>query len=153
MTNMINIKTATFTDIETLILLIAELFQIEEDFQADADKQRTGLELLLNSNSAKIFVAENADNQIVGMCSVQILISTAEGAKVGLVEDLIVNEAYRGQGIGKKLLQRLEQWANEQGLKRLQLLTDKNNQLALKFYAQQEWKTTQLIGLHKHKLL
>ncbi len=146
---MINLRAAEFGDIEALILLLAELFAIEADFQVDSKKQRAGLELLLNSDDGQIFVAQNEVGQIVGMCSVQILISTAEGAKVGLLEDLIVSATYRGQGIGKQLLQHLERWAQQQGLTRLQLLADKHNQPALDFYAQQDWQTTQLIALRK----
>ncbi len=146
---MINLRAAEFGDIEALILLLAELFAIEADFQVDSKQQRAGLELLLNSDDGQIFVAQNEVGQIVGMCSVQILISTAEGAKVGLLEDLIVSATYRGQGIGKQLLQHLERWAQQQGLTRLQLLADKHNQPALDFYAQQDWQTTQLIALRK----
>jgi ribosomal protein S18 acetylase RimI-like enzyme len=145
---MMTIRTAELTDIDTLVLLLAELFQIEADFQIDASKQRAGLELLLNSQTAWVFVAQ-ADDKVVGMCSLQQLISTAEGAKVGLIEDLIVNADYRGQGIGQQLLRYVENWAKEQGLKRLQLLADKNNQSALDFYVRQDWKTTQLIALRK----
>lgn len=147
---MIQIRTAEATDIEPMILLLAELFAIEADFQVNSAKQRAGLELLLNSENGQIFVAQNEVGQIVGMCSVQILISTAEGAKVGLLEDLIVSTAYRGQGIGTQLLRHLERWAQQQGLTRLQLLADKNNLPALDFYAQQDWQTTQLIALRKN---
>jgi ribosomal protein S18 acetylase RimI-like enzyme len=146
---MMTIRAAEANDMDALVSLLAELFQIEEDFQINPAKQRAGLKLLLNSIHAKIIVAENAKNQIVAMCSLQIVISTAEGAKVGLVEDVIVSAAYRGQGIGKKLLEFLQEWAMQHDLKRLQLLADKNNQPALGFYAQQNWQTTQLIGLRK----
>ena len=147
---MISIRSAEHADIEALILLLTELFQIEEDFQVNPAKQRSGLELLLNSDNGRIFVAQSNDShQVVAMCSVQILISTAAGAKVGMVEDLIVKAAYRGQGIGTQLLRHLENWAQQQGLKRLQLLADKNNQAALDFYARQDWQTTQLIALRK----
>jgi ribosomal protein S18 acetylase RimI-like enzyme len=147
---MITIRPADPADIEALILLLTELFQIEVDFQVNPAKQRAGLELLLNSDNGRIFVAQTNDShQVVAICSVQILISTAEGAKVGMVEDLIVSAAYRGQGIGQKLLRHLENWAQQQGLKRLQLLADKNNQPALDFYARQDWQATQLIALRK----
>ncbi len=142
------IRTAQLTDIEALILLLAELFQIETDFQINPVKQRTGLELLLASDTAQIVVAEH-QAKVVGMCSVQVLISTAEGAKVGLIEDLIVSEAYRGLGIGHRLLAHLETWATAHGLKRLQLLAAKHNQLALDFYTAQQWNLTQFIGLRK----
>lgn len=146
---MINLRAAKFDDIEAMIALLAELFALEADFQVDADKQRAGLALLLNSDNGQVFVAQNDSGQIVAMCSVQILISTAAGAKVGLVEDLIVSTAWRGQGVGKDLLLFLESWARQQGLKRLQLLADKDNQVALDFYARQDWQTTQLIALRK----
>ncbi len=147
---MIVIRTAMPSDLDALIHLLSELFYIEADFQFDAQKQRAGLELLLGCDTASIFVAQAIDSkQVIAMCSLQTLISTAEGGKVGLVEDVIVNAAYRGRGIGKKLVQHLTQWAAQQGFKRLQLLADNTNTPALTFYAQQHWQATQLIALRK----
>ncbi len=147
---MIFIRTAQLSDLDALIALLNELFDIETDFCGDAEKQRTGLTLLLNSDSACVFVAQRTDNnEVIAMCSVQTLISTAEGGHVGLVEDVIVNTAYRGHGIGKKLLRHLTDWAVQHDFKRLQLLADKTNAPALAFYNQQHWQTTQLIALRK----
>ncbi|OLN30488.1 GCN5 family acetyltransferase [Desulfosporosinus metallidurans] len=89
------------------------------------------------------------NQQIVGMCTAQILVSTAEGGMVALIEDLVVEDAYRGQGIGKALLLSIESWAIARGVRRLQLLADRNNTLALDFYKKMNWKHTQLICLHK----
>lgn len=148
--SMVTIRTAELSDIEALTELLAELFQIEADFQFDAQKQRAGLKLLLHSDQACVFVAQTIDNKkVIAMCSMQTLISTAEGGKVGLVEDVIVNTAYRGRGIGKKLLQHLTEWAVQHDFKRLQLLADKTNASALTFYTQQRWQSTQLVALRK----
>jgi len=38
------------------------------------------------------------DKQIVGVCTAQLLISTAEGGIVALIEDVVVDGNYRGQG-------------------------------------------------------
>lgn len=46
---------------------------------------------------------------IVGMATIQTLISTAEGGRVGLVEDVVVDESFRGKGIGKLLLAGIEE--------------------------------------------
>jgi ribosomal protein S18 acetylase RimI-like enzyme len=89
------------------------------------------------------------DNKVLGMCTVQTLISTAEGGPVGLLEDLIVATDFRNQGIGAKLLAEAVNWAECQGLKRLQLLADKNNLPALNFYQKQGWNSTQLACLRK----
>jgi ribosomal protein S18 acetylase RimI-like enzyme len=145
---MITIRNAESSDVAQLAELLEELFAIEADFVFDRDKQVSGLKQLLDSGKDRVFVAES-DKRIVGMCSLQTLISTAEGGPVGLLEDLIVTAEFRHQGIGEKLLAAAVDQAERQGLKRLQLLADKNNLPALKFYEKQDWRQTQLICLRK----
>ena len=65
-----------------MVVLLSQLFSIEEDFTPDAEKQRRGLNLLLTSNVARPFVPQVA-GQIVGTVSLQIVVSTAEGGPVG----------------------------------------------------------------------
>jgi len=142
----LNIRVAQKTDIPAMANLLNELFAIEMDFQIDLEKQQRGLTLLLESNHAVVFVVE-LENQIIGMCSLQILISTAQGSKVGLIEDLIITKNHQKQGIGNQLLETVKNWAMQQGLTRLQLLADKTNQNALDFYQKKDWKFTQLIAL------
>jgi ribosomal protein S18 acetylase RimI-like enzyme len=145
---MINIRTAKPDDIPQLVALLKALFAIEADFDFDPDKQARGLQLLLKNDQACILVAESsADKMLLGMCSIQVLISTAEGGAVGLLEDLVVAADFRNQGIGAKLLAEAVAWAERQGLKRLQLLADKNNSPALGFYEAQGWQSTQLVCL------
>lgn len=145
---MINIRTAIPDDVPQLVALLQALFAIEADFDFDPDKQAMGLQLLLKSDQACILVAESSDDKnLRGMCSIQVLISTAEGGAVGLLEDLVIAAGFRNQGIGAKLLAEAVNWAERQGLKRLQLLADKNNSSALGFYECQGWQSTQLVCL------
>ena len=147
---MIRIRTATPADIPQLVALLKALFAIEADFEFDADKQTSGLNLLLASAKNRIFVAVSLkDNKVLGLCTLQMLISTAEGGRVGLLEDLVVAADFRKQGIATKLLAEAVSWAESQGLKRLQLLADKNNGSALSFYQKQGWQATQLVCLRK----
>jgi ribosomal protein S18 acetylase RimI-like enzyme len=145
---MINIRTATPDDVPQLVALLQALFAIEADFDFNSDKQTRGLQLLLKDEKACVLVAEsNDDKNLRGMCSIQVLISTAEGGAVGLLEDLVVAAGFRNQGIGAKLLAEAVNWAERQGFKRLQLLADKNNSPALGFYETQGWQSTQLVCL------
>lgn len=147
---MVTIRTANPSDIAQLVALLQELFTIEKDFVFDPIKQANGLDLLLKSDKDCILVAESSKvNKVVGMCTIQTLISTAEGGQVGLLEDLIVAAGFRHQGIGSKLLAEAVYWAERQGLKRLQLLADKNNLSALGFYEKQGWLSTELVCLRK----
>lgn len=142
------IRFAESSDLSDMADLLGELFAIEADFQPDPVRQHHGLSLLLETPSARVWVAEE-EERVVGMITLQILVSTAEGGPVGLIEDVVVTKAWRGRGLGRELLAAAEDWAAENGLKRLQLLADRNNGPALDFYRRRGWRSTNLIALHK----
>ncbi len=139
------IRRATPADIPQMCDLLSELFSIESDFSPDRRRQAKGLNLLLDdaSGSSALFIAEE-DGEIVGMCSVQTLVSTAEGGPVAMLEDVIVRKERRRKGIGKMLLSKVVRWCAGKNISRLQLLRDVDNEPALKFYAGNGWTGTNL---------
>ena len=136
-------------DITALISLLKVLFAIETDFSFDETKQRRGLELMLNSPAERCIMVAEIDGKIIGMCTAQLLVTTAEGGMAALIEDMVVHQDYRRQGTGSALMAKIEEWANEQGVKRLELLADRNNAPALEYYKKLDWRQTQLICWHK----
>ena len=145
----INIRKASISDIDELVPLLYELFYIEEDFTFNRELQIQGLKILIDTGKDNLVLVAEEDNKIVGMCTLQTLISTAQGGYVGLIEDFVITESHRGKGIGRELLISLEKSAAEKGLKRIQLLADKNNLPAIKFYTKMNWTTTKLICLRR----
>jgi len=144
------IRPAREDDIPGICELLTELFSIEADFEPDPVKQALGVGCMIDDQSGHtlLLVAESGGT-VVGMATCQTLISTAEGGRVGLVEDVVVARERRGQGIGTLMLERIADWAEEQKLKRIQLLADKENLPALAFYSGRAWKKTSLICLRK----
>jgi GNAT superfamily N-acetyltransferase len=142
------IRPAELRDLDSLLGLLETLFAIESDFTFNAAAQEAGLRLLLESPKDLLLVADH-DGEAIGMVSVQTLVSTAEGGKVGWVEDLVVAEPDRSGGIGARLLERVESWSVQQGLTRLQLLADRHNSAALEFYRRRGWMGTDLQALRK----
>ena len=129
--------------------LLHALFCNEVDFTPHYETQVQGLSLLTESQTAEIFVAEIND-QIVGMCTIQIIISTAKGREAGRVKDVVIDVQHRGKGIGSTQLRRVEEWAFTRGLARIQLNADRDNHPALGFYRRQGWRQTNLISWMKH---
>ena len=142
----VRIRSAEPADLDSLVSLLAALFSIEEDFVFDAPKQRRGLTLMLENERGCVLVAE-AEGEVVGMCSGQLLVSTAEGGLSLLVEDVVVHEPWRRRGVGRLLLEAISGWSKAKKASRLQLLADRNNIPALDFYRHQGWRTTELICL------
>jgi GNAT superfamily N-acetyltransferase len=147
----ITIRPAQPGDIPRMTDLLAELFRIESDFNPDVHKQMKGLSLLVaDPSDLSLILVAVMNRKIVGMATVQTLVSTAEGGHVGLVEDVVVDRQFRGRGIGGLLLNRIAAWSRMRDLKRLQLLADRNNESALKFYDVLRWKPTSLICLRRY---
>lgn len=145
-TNAFWIRPASHEDVRSMTRLLQELFAVETDFNFDEEKQRCGLEMLLESPEAGIWVADRR-GRVVGMVTVQLVVSTAEGARSGWLEDLVVSSAYRRRGLGTALLKSAVNWAHNQGASRIQLLADSRNVPALIFYRKQDWLQTNMIAL------
>lgn len=143
------VRGATELDLDPLARLLELLFALEPDFRADRARQRRGLALLLADPSrSRVLVAERRGS-IVGMITGQLVISTAEGGFSVALEDLVVAEAERGRGVGRLLLRALEAWALARGATRLQLLADRDNHPALRFYERAGWRATRLLCLRR----
>lgn len=149
MTLNIKVRKAQFTDIDSMIGLLIMLFSVEADFTVDEGKQRRGLEMMLADEQTRCILVAEYQGQVIGMCSAQLLVSTAAGGLKALVEDVVIAMGYRGYGIGRQLLAALENWAVTSGARRLDLLADRHNDGGLKFYDRMQWRRTNLIALQK----
>jgi ribosomal protein S18 acetylase RimI-like enzyme len=76
------------------------------------------IETLVKNESAILIVAKD-DDKIVGLGSLYIIPKI--GKRVGHVEDVVVDEAYRGKGLGEKIVQTIIVAAKEHKLHSLSL--------------------------------
>jgi GNAT superfamily N-acetyltransferase len=129
--------------------LLAELFVIEKDFKVDRAKQEHGLRMIIERPSAGAWVAEQG-GQVVGMATAQAIVSTAEGGESAWIEDVIVTERLRGQGIGPRLVEAVQAWCAARGVTRMQLLADGANDRGVEFYEGRGWARTRMIAMRKH---
>ena len=130
----IEFGTATPKELQQLVDLLEQLFSQEAEFQPDAGKQKRALEAILASPATgKLFVAREG-RRVVAMASLLYTISTAEGGKAALFEDLVVHPDERKRGIGEALLKYVIEQARAEGILRITLLTDMQNERAQAMY-------------------
>jgi len=126
--------TARPEDLEQLVALLGLLFEDEEEFAPDADKQRRALQAIVSDPGVgRVFVAREGE-RIVAMANLLYTVSTAEGGRAALFEDLVVLPERRGRGIGSALLRHVIDAARKEGLTRVTLLTDRGNKRAQALY-------------------
>ena len=125
---------ATAKDLPQLVELLGHLFAQEAEFHPDSAKQKRALEAILASPAiGKLFVAREG-RRVVAMASLLYTISTAEGGKAAWFEDLVVHPEERKRGIGEALLKHVIEQARAEGITRITLLTDMQNERAQAMY-------------------
>jgi GNAT superfamily N-acetyltransferase len=159
------IEPADSRDIPALTALLGELFAREHDFAdrnearaarqgwracgftPDPEKQARALRLILaHPEKGRLFVVR-MDGKVVGMANALFTISTAEGGPVVLLEDVILSAPYRGQGLGRRLVEHVMDWARGEGFLRVTLLTDADNQGAQQFYGRLGFTLSKMLVL------
>jgi GNAT superfamily N-acetyltransferase len=130
----VKFEVAAPKDLPRLVELLGILFESEAEFSADANKQRAALQAILaDPEKGKIFVAREG-REVLAMASLLYTISTAEGGKAALFEDLVVAPEHRKRGIGAALLKHVVEQARAEGVLRITLLTDMQNERAQAMY-------------------
>ncbi|MGD1891853.1 MAG: GNAT family N-acetyltransferase [Cyclobacteriaceae bacterium] len=139
-------------DLPQVLQLIKELAEYEREPQ---EVEITVEELEQDGFGEKpifgFFVAEDTEQAtVVGLALYFYSYSTWKGKCIYL-EDLIVTEAYRGQGIGKQLLDRVIQKAKDEDARRVVWQVLDWNTPAIEFYKSlgasllPEWVTCRLV--------
>jgi GNAT superfamily N-acetyltransferase len=146
---MHSIIEANSSHITAMAELLQYLFEQEADFNPNIEIQKQGLKMILeNPDFGKVFVACVGD-KVVGMVNVLFTISTAVGGKVAILEDMVVEPAYRNKGIGSALLNYASNFAFENDCLRITLLTDIENEKAHSFYHQKGFKLSAMVPFRK----
>jgi GNAT superfamily N-acetyltransferase len=130
----IRYEVAKPADLPRLVELLGILFESEAEFSADREKQRRALHAILSDPAkGRVFVAREG-REVIAMASLLYTISTAEGGKAALFEDLVTAPEHRKRGIGAALLKHVIEQARAEGVLRITLLTDMQNERAQALY-------------------
>jgi len=143
------VRTACPADSIRCAELLGILFSQEAEFRPDAAAQRRGIEMIVsNPDAGRVFVC-TVDGTIQGMVLLLFTVSTFLGRKVALLEDMIVDPAFRGEGIGSMLISHAISFADKQGLARITLLTDHENSRAQEFYSRAGFRRSSMTVMRK----
>ncbi len=146
--NNLQICEAKQEDIPCLVELLKQLFAIEKDFVFDSKKHSLALKMLIEDDHTVVAVGF-FEGELIAMLTMQTVISTAIGAKSGLIEDFVVDENYKHMGVGSHMLHYMKQKANDKGFMRLQLVCDNFNENAQEFYSKKEFVKSNLTAWYQ----
>lgn len=105
--NKINIRSATINDISSILLLMSQL-----GYPSSLEELTTRFKKFINNDGYGVAVA-SLNNEIVGVIAwSKSMLFVSDKIRIH-VEALVIDENYRGQKIGKKLMEYLEEKAKK----------------------------------------
>ena len=120
--NIVRAEERHIPEIGRLFDLYRQFYECEADLELATNYIR---ERLANDESV-IFVAEDGDS-LKGFTQLYKSFCSVEAIKIYILYDLYVDADVRNGGIGAQLMNRATEYAREQGAKRLDLETAKDN--------------------------
>lgn len=107
------------------------LTQLHTGSSSTYSPDRTRFEQMLSDKNIAVIVAQDGE-RIVGMAMLYSIVRVDEVS--GIVDDVVVSDAYRGQGIATHVMARLIETARERGLKHLDLTSRPSREAANHLY-------------------
>lgn len=142
---MLQIRPAVETDIPALARLLGQLFEQEAEFRPDESAQRSGLRQILADPSVGLVLVADDDGRVTGMVTLLFTISTALGARVALLDDLVVDRAMRGRGTGAALMAGVLDACRAARIARVTLNSDADNNAAHRFYERSGFRRSAMV--------
>ena len=130
----IEIRPATRNDLSAILALMVD---IETDDQVlDLPAAEAIFERMQSYPNYIIYVTV-AEGKVIGTFSLLIMDNLAHlGAPSGIVEDVVVHSSWRGQGIGKQMMQFAMQQCQKAGCYKMALSSNLIREQAHRFYDQ-----------------
>jgi len=143
------IRKAKQEDIKDITKLLHHLFTQEVEFNFNKKIHKKALKKIIkNKTIGKIFVLIK-NKKIIGSVNILYTISTVLGAKVAILEDMIIVPKQRGKSLGTKLLKYVIKYLDKKQIQRVTLLTDNDNHKAHKFYQNLDFQSSDMIIYRK----
>jgi ribosomal protein S18 acetylase RimI-like enzyme len=138
----ITFKIADYSDIEILMQLIREFHEIEH-LPFDEGKIRSLLAKIMSKNSlGRVWLIQDSGDRIaqsaapnaIGYIVLTFSYSLEFLGRDAFIDELYIRESHRGQGIGTRALQFVQQVCPSLGIQALHLEVDRKNTAAQRLY-------------------
>lgn len=130
---MMIIREARKDDLEQLNKIF-DAYRLYYRKDSDLKASRIFLEQRMIKGDSCIFVAEHTPGELAGFTQLYPLFSSTRMRKLWLLNDLFVLEAFRGQGVAHRLIERSKQCVRESGAFGMFLETEKSNTIGNHLY-------------------
>lgn len=143
---MTSFKPLEIADTEIITKMMQDFYAID-NYPMDVEVTKTLFqEFISNETLGKSWLIYS-ENEIVGYIILTFIFSFEYGGKIAFVDELFIQKNARGKGIGKEVIQFIQQEVPKLSLKLLYLEVEPHNENAQKLYLAHDFE------LHNRKLM
>ena len=130
---MNKIAKAEEKDLEELgrLFNLYRIFYEEED---DLEKASRYISERFNRRDSEILVAQEGNTELAGFVQLYPSFCSVSAVPILILYDLYVDHSHRGKGIGRLLMNAARDFAKDNGFRRLELSTAKDNHIGQSLY-------------------
>ena len=136
---MIHFKIAEISHLDTIIKMMQSFYAIDNYFFDGEIAAKLIQEFVNNENLGKCWVILK-DKKTIGYVILTFVFSFEYKGRIAFLDELYIEEEFRGKGIGKTAIQFIQEQANELSLKLIYLEIENHNQNAQKLYLSQNFE-------------
>ncbi|MGQ9571731.1 MAG: GNAT family N-acetyltransferase [Dehalococcoidia bacterium] len=140
----LSIRPAREADLAAITELLGQMDETMYPARPQADSAtRLGIFRQIAADPHQHLLVAETDGRIVGTAHLVVIPHLSRSCKPSaVVENVVVDEAHRGKGVGAALMRAVEQVAREAGCYKLTLSTNLARSGAQRFYSRLGWKRT-----------
>jgi ribosomal protein S18 acetylase RimI-like enzyme len=132
------IRQATIEDSAVIAQLMAQLVEASgyEGWQVFPEQVEESLRKMADSDAYQVLLAGDK-GQVMGLLSLSFRHTLFHSAPSALIDELVVEQGHRGQGVGQQLMAVAVERCRAAGCCEIEVSTERSNEAAQKFYRQQ----------------
>lgn len=134
--NEVTLRLATFDDVPRITLLAEQL-----GYPTTEEEMACRIAELFQQSNNAIWVAALPEGEVVGWIHLYVHRSLVANPVV-MLGGIVVDEAYRGKGIGQRLMQHAEIWGQAHGCDAVYVKSNINRERAHNLYERLEYQKT-----------
>jgi ribosomal protein S18 acetylase RimI-like enzyme len=142
MSDEIEIRPATAADLEAAVALLSRQLA-EHDIALAGDTLARAVATLLREPALGAVLVASAGDDVLGIALLSFLFTLEHGGKAVWLDELYVDEAQRGRGVGTRLVHAAMDLARERGCVALDLEVEDGHDAAERLYRR--------LGFHRHR--
>ena len=116
-------------------------------YPVDARDIENRFSLISDNPDYALFIAKTDENKAVGWIQINREPKSLLISDYAAVAALVVDENYRGKGIGKLLLQEIEKWARQNQIKHIRLRSNSKRTDAHRFYMREGYQIAKVANI------